>query len=122
MDTLFLALLKGTIYGLLLFLVFAGLTHSFRMMGVLKFAHASLYMLGAYFGYTLQYVLGFWGAVAVAPLLVRLVRAARTRARYRAQRSATSAGNGPRHARSRPVHRVGLINMAMNPDLAGMLA
>jgi branched-chain amino acid transport system permease protein len=45
------------------------------MMGVLNFAHASFYMLGAYFAYTLAGVVGFWPALFVAPLLVGLVGA-----------------------------------------------
>ena len=73
MDTLLVSLLNGTIYGLLLFMVSAGLTLIFGMMGVLNFAHASFYMLGAYFAYALQGALGFWGALAAAPLLVGLV-------------------------------------------------
>jgi branched-chain amino acid transport system permease protein len=73
MDTLIVALLNGTIYGLLLFMVSAGLTLIFGMMGVLNFAHASFYMLGAYFAYALQGVLGFWGALAASPLLVGFV-------------------------------------------------
>jgi branched-chain amino acid transport system permease protein len=73
MDTLIVALLNGTIYGLLLFMVSAGLTLIFGMMGVLNFAHASFYMLGAYFAYALQGALGFWGALAASPLLVGFV-------------------------------------------------
>ncbi len=73
MDTLAVALLNGVIYGLLLFMVSAGLTLIFGMMGVLNFAHASFYMLGAYFAYALQQPLGFWGALVAAPLLVALV-------------------------------------------------
>jgi len=73
MDTLIVSLLNGVIYGLLLFMVSAGLTLIFGMMGVLNFAHASFYMLGAYFAYALQGVLGFWGALAVSPLLVGFV-------------------------------------------------
>ena len=73
MDTLLVALLNGTIYGLLLFMVSAGLTLIFGMMGVLNFAHASFYMLGAYFAYALQGVLGFWGALVASPVLVGLV-------------------------------------------------
>jgi len=73
MDTLLVSLLNGTIYGLLLFMVSAGLTLIFGMMGVLNFAHASFYMLGAYFAYSLGGVLGFWGALVAAPLLVGLV-------------------------------------------------
>ena len=73
MDTFFISLLNGAIYGLLLFMVSAGLTLIFGMMGVLNFAHASFYMLGAYFAYALGGVLGFWGALVAAPLLVALV-------------------------------------------------
>lgn len=73
MDTLIVSLLNGIIYGLLLFMVSAGLTLIFGMMGILNFAHASFYMLGAYFAYALEDVLGFFGALAVAPLLVGLV-------------------------------------------------
>ena len=73
MDTLIVALLNGTIYGLLLFMVSAGLTLVFGMMGVLNFAHASFYMLGAYFAYALQGTLGFWGALVAAPVLVGFV-------------------------------------------------
>jgi len=39
------------------------------MMGVLNFAHASFYMIGAYIGFTLNSVLGFWTALLVAPLV-----------------------------------------------------
>lgn len=69
MDALLFGLLNGLIYGLLLFMVSAGLTLIFGMMGVLNFAHASFYMLGAYFAYTLQGLLGFGPAVVAATLL-----------------------------------------------------
>jgi len=48
------SLLNGVTYGLLLFMLSAGLTLIFSMMGVLNFAHASFYMLGAYFGYVIS--------------------------------------------------------------------
>src|SRR5262245_49274192 len=73
MDTLIVSLLNGVIYGLLLFMVSAGLTLIFGMMGVLNFTHASFYILGAYFAYALQGALGFWGALVAAPLLMALV-------------------------------------------------
>lgn len=73
MDTFVVSLLNGAVYGLLLFMVSAGLTLIFGMMGVLNFAHASFYMLGAYFAYALQGMLGFFGALVVSPLLVMLV-------------------------------------------------
>jgi hypothetical protein len=45
------SLLNGVSYGLLLFMLSSGLTLIFSMMGVLNFAHASFYMLGAYLAY-----------------------------------------------------------------------
>jgi branched-chain amino acid transport system permease protein len=71
-EALAVSLLNGLSYGLLLFLLSAGLTLIFSLMGVLNFAHASLYMLGAYLGHALAGVVGFWGALLLAPLLVGL--------------------------------------------------
>ena len=45
------------------------------MMGVLNFAHASFYLLGAYFAYSATELIGFWPALLVAPLLVGLLGA-----------------------------------------------
>jgi branched-chain amino acid transport system permease protein len=70
-----LSLLNGISYGLLLFMLSAGLTLIFSMMGVLNFAHASFYMLGAYLGYSLTGWLGFWWALLLAPCLVGAVGA-----------------------------------------------
>jgi branched-chain amino acid transport system permease protein len=72
-DAFVFSLLNGLIYGLLLFMVSAGLTLVFGMMGVLNFAHASFYMLGAYFAYTLQGVVGFGPAVVLATVLSGIV-------------------------------------------------
>lgn len=69
------SLLNGLSYGLLLFLLSAGLTLIFSLMGVLNFAHAAFYMLGAYLGYALAEPLGFWVALLLAPLLVGLLGA-----------------------------------------------
>ena len=62
--------LNGLLYGLLLFLLASGLTLIFSMMGVLNFAHASFYMLGAYFGYQISRWVGYWPGLLLAPLLV----------------------------------------------------
>jgi branched-chain amino acid transport system permease protein len=70
-----ITLLNGLAYGLLLFMLSSGLTLIFSMMGVLNFAHASFYMLGAYFAYTISSKIGFWPALVLAPLLVGLVGA-----------------------------------------------
>ena len=58
-------LLNGVSVGLLLFMLSAGLTLIFSMLGVLNFAHASFYMLGAYVGYALAAHGGFWFALVV---------------------------------------------------------
>jgi len=76
MDGWIVSLLNGLSYGLLLFLLSAGLTLIFSLMGVLNFAHASFYMLGAYLGHSLTQALGFGWALLVAPLLVGLLGAA----------------------------------------------
>jgi branched-chain amino acid transport system permease protein len=70
-----ITLLNGVSYGLLLFMLSSGLTLIFSMMGVLNFAHASFYMLGAYFAYAISSKLGFWPAFFLAPLLVGLLGA-----------------------------------------------
>jgi len=76
LAALLLYLLNGLSYGLLLFLLSAGLTLIFSLMGVLNFAHASFYMLGAYLGYALSHALGFGAALLLAPLLVGFLGAA----------------------------------------------
>ncbi len=75
MEFFTISLLNGISYGLLLFMLSSGLTLIFSMMGVLNFAHASFYMLGAYFAYTTTELVGFWPALFVAPLLVAVLGA-----------------------------------------------
>jgi branched-chain amino acid transport system permease protein len=70
-----ISLLNGISYGLLLYMLSSGLTLIFSMMGVLNFAHASFYMLGAYFGYSVTALIGFWPALVLAPLGVGLLGA-----------------------------------------------
>jgi branched-subunit amino acid ABC-type transport system permease component len=65
------SLLNGVVYGLLLFMLSSGLTLIFSMMGVLNFAHASFFMLGAYFSYQAGRWIGFWPALAIAPARLR---------------------------------------------------
>src|SRR5207253_7764758 len=55
---------------MLLFLMASGLTLIFSMLGVLNFAHASFYMLGAFFAFSVTQLVGYWPALAIAPLLV----------------------------------------------------
>ncbi len=66
----------GLAYAGLLFLVSAGLTLVFGMMNVLNFAHAAMYMLGAYFSYTLLQSTGqFWLSLMVCPILLFVIGA-----------------------------------------------
>ena len=76
MEFFTISLLNGVSYGLLLFMLSSGLTLIFIMMCVLNFAHASFYMLGAYFAYSTTQLVGYWPALFVAPLLVALMGAA----------------------------------------------
>ena len=73
MELFALSLLNGISYGLLLFMLSAGLTLIFSLMGVLNFAHTSFYMLGAYLAYSISRWIGFWPALLLAPLLVGLL-------------------------------------------------
>jgi branched-chain amino acid transport system permease protein len=74
-EFVLITLLNGLSYGLLLFMLSSGLTLIFSMMGVLNFAHASFYMLGAYFAYAVSSKLGFWPALFLAPFGVGIVGA-----------------------------------------------
>ena len=75
MELVLFSLLNGVVYGMLLFMLSSGLTLIFGMMGVLNFAHAGFYMVGAYIAFTLTRVLGFWTGLLVAPPLVGLLGA-----------------------------------------------
>ena len=70
MEFFTISMLNGLSYGLLLFMLSAGLTLIFSMMGVLNFAHASFYMLGGYIGYSIARLVGFWPALVLSPLVV----------------------------------------------------
>jgi branched-chain amino acid transport system permease protein len=75
---LFLAqLLTGLANAGALFMVASGLSLIFGVTRIVNFAHGSFYMLGAYVGYTLMQVLpgvvGFWGAILLAGLIVGLI-------------------------------------------------
>jgi branched-chain amino acid transport system permease protein len=61
---------------MLLFMLASGLTLIFSMMGVLNFAHASIYMVGAYFAYEISRYVDYWVALVLAPILCGLFGAA----------------------------------------------
>jgi branched-chain amino acid transport system permease protein len=70
MEFVVVSVLNGLSYGFLLFLLSAGLTLVFSMLGVINFAHAGFYMLGAYVGWSVAGLFGFWVALILAPLAV----------------------------------------------------
>ena len=75
MEFFVISLLNGVSYGLLLFMLSSGLTLIFSMMGVLNFAHASFYMVGAYVAYSIGLKIGFFPALFIAPVVVGLLGA-----------------------------------------------
>jgi branched-chain amino acid transport system permease protein len=75
LESILFSLLNGLLYGMLLFMLASGLTLIFGMMGVLNFAHASFYMLGAYCAYSISAVAGFWAALIIAPVFVAFLGA-----------------------------------------------
>jgi branched-chain amino acid transport system permease protein len=71
MDLFVAQLLNGLVYGVLLFLMAAGLSLIFGLMNVVSLAHGSFFMLGAFFGLTIFKATGsFWLALILAPIPV----------------------------------------------------
>ncbi|RTL56843.1 MAG: branched-chain amino acid ABC transporter permease [Rhodocyclaceae bacterium] len=69
-NSILIQLLNGIQYGLLLFLVAAGLTLVFGIMGVINLAHGSFYMIGAYLAWSLAELAGsFWVGIAIGIVL-----------------------------------------------------
>lgn len=69
METILPQLVNGLVYGVLLFLISAGLSLIFGLMNVVNVAHGSFFMLGAFFAFTLLGWTGnFWLALALAPV------------------------------------------------------
>ncbi|MBR0655618.1 ABC transporter permease [Plastoroseomonas arctica] len=79
MEDLLIQALNGLASASSLFLVASGLTVIFGVSRIVNFAHGSLYMLGAYVGWSLVTQLpeglagtsvGFWGSILLAALIV----------------------------------------------------
>ena len=73
MDVLPFVILNGALTGMLLFMLAAGLTLVYGLMGIINFAHASFYMLGAYLGYQFTVTLGFVPGLILAPAVLGLL-------------------------------------------------
>ena len=71
MEFVVAQLLNGLVYGMLLFLMAAGLSLIFGLMNVVSLAHGSFFMLGAFFGLSIYRFTGsFWLALVLAPIPV----------------------------------------------------
>src|SRR6187200_1785741 len=74
MEFVVAQLLNGLVYGMLLFLMAAGLSLIFGLMNVVSLAHGSFFMLGAFFGLSIyQFTGSFWLALVLAPLPVAAI-------------------------------------------------
>src|ERR1700734_462745 len=74
MELLVAQLLNGLVYGVLLFLMAAGLSLIFGLMNVVSLAHGSFFMLGAFVGLSIfQFTRSFWLAFVLAPIPVVLL-------------------------------------------------
>ncbi len=74
MEGFLINVLNGLSWGMLLFLISMGLTTVFGVMGVLNFAHGSLFMLGAYISMQLtRWISSFWLGLIFAPIIVAIL-------------------------------------------------
>ncbi|MEP6872762.1 MAG: branched-chain amino acid ABC transporter permease, partial [Burkholderiales bacterium] len=64
---------NGLVYGALLIVMCSGLALIYGLRRVVNFAHGSLYMLGAYIGYSVAQKTNFWGALVIAPAVMALL-------------------------------------------------
>ena len=66
-------LFNGLTYGALLIVMCSGLALIYGLRRVVNFAHGSLYMLGAYLGYSIAGHSNFWVALIVAPAIMAVL-------------------------------------------------
>lgn len=69
-------ILNGLVYGGLLYIVAVGLVLIFGLRRVVNFAHGSLFMLGAFVGFSAAAIGNFWGGVIAAVVILGLLGAA----------------------------------------------
>ncbi|MCP3022925.1 branched-chain amino acid ABC transporter permease [Cupriavidus basilensis] len=66
-------LFNGLVYGALLVVMCSGLALIYGLRRVVNFAHGSLYMLGAYLGYSIALQTSFWVALVAVPLAMAVL-------------------------------------------------
>jgi branched-subunit amino acid ABC-type transport system permease component len=77
-SLIFAQFMSGLSRGMMLFLIASGLSLIFGVMNILNFAHATLWLAGAYFCYTFWYLMqdygfGMWVSIALASLALAAV-------------------------------------------------
>ena len=77
-SMIFAQFMSGLSRGMMLFLIASGLSLIFGVMNILNFAHAALWLVGAYFCYTFWYLmqgtaLGLWISIVLAALALAAV-------------------------------------------------
>ena len=66
-------LFNGLVYGALLIVMCSGLALIYGLRRVVNFAHGSLYMLGAYLGYSIAMRSNFWVALVAVPAIMAML-------------------------------------------------
>src|SRR5260370_40014636 len=74
LSTVFIQLLNGVQYGMLLFLIASGLTLTFGVMGIINLAHGAFFMIGAYLAFQFTRYWGWPLPAAYAAAVLALVR------------------------------------------------
>jgi branched-chain amino acid transport system permease protein len=72
-DLILFNIFNGLIIGAFYALMALGLSLILNLSGVINFAHGGFLAIGAYLAFTLMPYLGFWGALAVAPILTAMI-------------------------------------------------
>lgn len=70
---MFIHIFNGLVYGALLIVMCSGLALIYGLRRVVNFAHGSLYMLGAYIGYSIMVRTNFWVALVAAPAVMAVL-------------------------------------------------
>ncbi len=77
-SMVFAQFMSGLSRGMMLFLIASGLSLIFGVMNILNFAHATLWLIGAYFCYSFWYLMqdygfGLWLSIALAALTLAAI-------------------------------------------------
>jgi branched-chain amino acid transport system permease protein len=68
-DLILYNVFNGLVIGAFYALMALGLSLILNLSGVINFAHGGFLALGAYFAFTLEPYVGFWGGLVIAPVL-----------------------------------------------------